>query len=157
MNTTDAGDYTALIWVTLNSQIECVNVLVEEGDDVNRSDATGTLVSALLVAATNGRVDILNVSIRAGADLNANDIENDTPLKRATLYNRVDCARALIYSGADFASTLIWAKNTSYKKAYKVLKESGLDVNKTAKHGATPLISASVNGNRDLVEALIEF
>ncbi len=69
-----------------------INLLLENGTDVNVADSLGC--TPLHDAAKNGQVKALQLLVQRGAHVNTND-ESGAPLHHATLYKELEAIRAL--------------------------------------------------------------
>lgn len=88
-----------LHWAAMNGHIDAVNVLAENGAELN---AQSSMLGAPLHAASRfNRVDAINALLASGADPNVRDRDDFTPLMRAIAENRPSAAEALIAGGAD--------------------------------------------------------
>lgn len=96
---TGAYGMTPLHWASRAGSLECVQLLLESGADVDaRNDAHRT---ALQLAAERGRAEAVKLLAEAGADLNTQDRKGRTPLHRATYEGHAEAAEALLAAGAD--------------------------------------------------------
>jgi ankyrin repeat protein len=153
----DAGGLTPLLYAARENCIACVEVLLQNGADIDLPDPDG--VSPLLVAIMNANWDLARQLIEAGADVNQWDIFGEAPLFTAIdLRSRIDGGRASI----DLLN------KTDGLTIVKVLLERGADPNRQLffkpanvrglmnTRGATPLIRAANNGDLEVVTLLLE-
>jgi len=75
---TSFGHATALLQAVSNEHINCVEILLKNGANVNQGDKLGR--TPLMDAAENGNKDILEILIKSGADINGQDKQGRTPL-----------------------------------------------------------------------------
>ena len=91
----DSGGLTPLLYAARENCMACVEVLLENGADIDLPDPDG--VSPLLVAIMNANWDLARQLILAGADVNQWDIYGEAPLFTAIdLRSRIDGGRASI-------------------------------------------------------------
>jgi len=75
---TSFGHATALLQAVSNEHIDCVQILLNKGANVNQGDKLGR--TPLMDAAENGNKDILELLIKSGADISGKDKQERTPL-----------------------------------------------------------------------------
>src|SRR5689334_21882488 len=91
----DSGGLTPLLYAARENCSACVDVLLENGADINLPDPDD--VSPLLIATMNANWDLAQRLIDAGADVNQWDMYGEAPLFAAiNLRNRLDGGRASI-------------------------------------------------------------
>eukprot|EP00501_MAST-03F_sp_TOSAG23-6_P002258 GSMAST32.ASY1.ANO1.2358.1 assembled CDS len=151
------GERTALIEAARSESqirsIEVINVLLENGADVNYSDHYGS--TALLYACENACEEVVKVLIASGADVHHSDNQGRTSLVLATINGSTDVVQLLIDSGADVNDALIKAVCYGRLEIVQKVIAAGADVNKADSMGFTPLYYASQNGHEGIVEELI--
>jgi len=81
---------------------EMIDLLLENGADINAKDNTG--LTPLHVAAMLGRTNEAQALIAHGADINARDSFGDTPLHTAALFGQARMVELLVNAGADLAA-----------------------------------------------------
>ncbi|CAG9817853.1 unnamed protein product [Phaedon cochleariae] len=86
------GD-TPLHVAALHDDLCCLQILVDNGGDVNIQDNEGK--TPLHVAAGEGHSDCLRILVDSGGDVNIQDIYGKTPFHRAAEEGRLDCLRML--------------------------------------------------------------
>lgn len=128
----------------------------------------------IALAARAGALDTLRLLISAGADINASTAVNETPLMLAAYFrdegnasvDRHDAAvRLLVESGASLENVpnnytpLAYAAYNNRQRALRYLIERGARLDDDANGGLvyvnTPLMMASIQGNRDVVRTLL--
>ena len=152
----DSGGLTPLLYAARENCLACVEVLLENGADVDLPDPDG--VSPLRVAIMNANWDVARHLILAGADVNQWDIYGEAPLFTAIgLYTRIDGGRASIDP----------LNETDGLTIVKALLDRGADPNmqlffrpanvrgSTNTRGSTPLIRAANNGDLEIVNLLL--
>jgi ankyrin repeat protein len=153
----DSGGLTPLLYAARENCVACVDVLLENGADINLADPDS--VSPLLVAIMNANWNLAKHLILAGADVNQWNIYGESPLINAIdLRTRIDGGRASIDA----------PNVTSGLEIVKLLLEHGADPDmqlffKPANargtlqtRGAAPLIRAANNGDLEVVTLLLE-
>ena len=88
----------ALIQAVGLGSIECVNLLIEAGVDVNASHEDYSSKTALLVAATKGSSNCIELLLKSGADVNIRDNKVRTALFTAV---QAVSPQLLLKTGAD--------------------------------------------------------
>jgi ankyrin repeat protein len=128
----------------------------------------------IALAARAGAIDTLRYLISAGANLNASTSVNETPLMLAAYFrddgnvstDRHDFAvRLLVEAGASLENVpnsytpLSYAAYNNRQRALRYLIERGARLDADASGGTvyvnTPLMMASIQGNRDVVRMLL--
>ncbi len=158
-------------------------ILIQNGADVNKSDANGT--TPLMIAAAQTDIRVVAMLIKKGANVNVATTDRyvydgetvykgTTPLMTALAKGKTDTARWLIDNGADITaqnengiSALTFAAaHGEADLLWRVLK-MGADLEEAAKEdftwegkpmfeGTTPLMAAAYTGNAENVKLLIE-
>ena len=98
----DARTYyndTALIYASENGHIEIVEVLLDNGADVNAYNNYGN--TALMMASENGHIEIVEMLLKKGADLDAKNNDGETALKTASEKGHEEVVEMLLDNGAD--------------------------------------------------------
>lgn len=90
---------TPLHYAVSNGQIDCMNLLVEHGADLNARDHTG--MTPLHAAAMLGRVREAEWLLDHGAARDAKDTFGDTPLHTAAVFGQGDMVKMLLERGSD--------------------------------------------------------
>ena len=91
---------TPLMLAVMYDHLECVELLMEAGTDLNVACGPD-LETALHVSCARGKVDHTKALLRAGADLGVADAHGRSPLLIACLANQPECAAILVDAGAD--------------------------------------------------------
>jgi ankyrin repeat protein len=153
----DSGGLTPLLYAARENCRACVQVLLENGVDVDLPDPDG--VSPLLVAIMNANWDLAQQLILAGADVNQWDIFGEAPLFTAVdLRNRIDGGRASIdplntTNGLTIVKALLaHGANPNMQLFFRPANVRG----STNTRGSTPLIRAASNGDLEVVTLLLE-
>jgi cytohesin len=95
----DVVGWTPLAWVAYEGHKEIVELLIENGADVNANDDIGG--TPLYRAARKGHKEIAELLIAAGTDVNAKNSVGQTPLQFAAGYGHKEIVELLIDNGAD--------------------------------------------------------
>ncbi|MGA0807276.1 MAG: ankyrin repeat domain-containing protein, partial [Pseudohongiellaceae bacterium] len=151
----DTGGLTPLMYAIRENCLACVEVLIENGVDLDLPDPDGT--SPLLLAIHNNRWDISKRLIEAGADVQQWDTFGQAPL--LAIVSRHSSNRA------EPGETL---NETSGTEVMRMLLERGANVNMqvflrpakqrggTMSRGTTPLIQAASSGDVEAIRMLLE-
>ena len=154
----DSGGLTPLLYAARENCMACVDVLLENGADIDLPDPDG--VSPLLVAIMNANWDLARQLIEAGADVNQWDIYGEAPLFTAVDLRTPDRRRPGVDRSAE-QDRRAWT-------IVKLLLERGANPNMqlffrpanvrgaTNTRGSTPLIRAANNGDLEVVKLLLE-
>jgi ankyrin repeat protein len=153
----DTGGFTPLLYAARENCIACVDVLIENGADIDLPDPDG--VSPLHVAIMNANWDLAKKLIEAGADVDQWDIFGAAPLFTAIgLRSRTDGGRASIdppnqTDGLGLVRLLLErGANPNMQLFFRPANVRGA----TNTRGSTPLIRAANNGDLEIVELLLE-
>jgi hypothetical protein len=96
---------TPLHLAACEGHLECAELLIRKGGDVNAKDKNG--FTPLHFAAYYGKIDCLEILLANGADVNARGIRQNTPLhiigwsSEGSKEEKERCAEMLISAGAD--------------------------------------------------------
>jgi len=151
------GGVTALLLAVREGSLDCVQILVAKGADVNQAAVDGS--GPLLVAVQNGHYDIARFLLDHGADAKLTNAKGWTPLYLA-VKNRnqestaipgpsndgvLDCITALLDHGAD--------PNSRIKADTEV--HQGMTALWLREAGATPLLRAALSGDLTVIRLLL--
>jgi ankyrin repeat protein len=152
----DSGGFTPLLYAARENCIECIDVLLAKGADIDLADPDG--VSPLHLAVMNANWDLAKKLIEAGADVNQWDIFGAAPLFTAVGgRSRNDGGRASIDP----------PNETTGMQVVQLLLERGANPNMqlffrpanvrgaTNLRGSTPLIRAASNNDMEVVKLLL--
>ena len=154
--------------------IDAVEVLVEQGADVNESDKDGQ--TSLALATVYNHFDIVQWLIQNGADVNErNEITKyfryEPPTHTALTYGDWNTVQLLVQNGADVNESdrsgktllhiaaegvLIKQWGPTYAEAALWLIQNGADVKKADHFDITPLHEAAERGHFEVVKILIQ-
>jgi ankyrin repeat protein len=121
-------NYDALFDAYKNRHIECVELLIKAGANIdfqNENERT-----SLILASSNGHYRCIELLIKAGADINIKDRFG--------------------------YSALIWASRNGYFKSLEVFVNAGANLNIQSNNENTPLVFASKKGYYKCVKLLIK-
>jgi ankyrin repeat protein len=151
------GGLTALIFAAREGELDCVQLLIKAGADVNQTSVDGS--SALLVAVQNGNYAAGSYLLDHGANPNLANKKNWTPLY-LTVKNRNQETTAVPGPSADGA--LDFMKTLLDKGAdpnVRIKAETEVHQGMTAlwlkEAGATPLLRAALSGDLAGVKLLL--
>jgi ankyrin repeat protein len=153
----DSGGFTPLLYAARENCGACVDVLLEQGADIDLPDPDG--VSPLHLAIMNANWDLAKKLIDAGADVSQWDIYGEAPLFTAVgLHERNDGGRASIdplneTKGLEIVRLLLErGANPNMQLFFRPANVRG----STNTRGSTPLIRAANLGDLELVQLLLE-
>ena len=116
------------LWIPYElDDLETVRQLIQDGQDVNRSNSSGT--TPLMNASYWGHDQVVHELIRAGADVNGKDNNKQTALHKAS--------------------------SCGHSSVVKTLTEAGANLNVQDECGMTPLMDAALRGHDQIVRELI--
>jgi ankyrin repeat protein len=157
------GGLTPLLFAARQGCLECAEVLVEKGADVNGVDPTG--VSPVLIAIINGHYDVAGFMLDRGTDPNLADETGRTALFSAVDFNTMpqdnrpspdvtrekltalDLVNRLIEKGANVNAQL------KKQQPYRAKLDRGDDTMLTT--GTTPLLRAAKAGDTQVIRILL--
>jgi ankyrin repeat protein len=100
----DSRNTPALTTAAASGQVKMLEILVEHGADVNRTDASWQIATALHAAAAGGHVEAARYLISQKAVVDAPGYEKATPLHTAAKEGTAAIVELLLASGADVNS-----------------------------------------------------
>jgi len=109
----DSDGNTPLIFASLTGPVELVQLLLDNGADVNLAQKFGYTA---LTQAGYGPPEIVELLLKAGAKTNVVGGNGQTPLQGAIIGNRVEIVRLLLAAGA--------SPNEEYENDYTALKNA---------------------------------
>ncbi len=152
----DAGGLSPLLYAARENCLECAQVLIRRGADVDLPDPERT--SPLMVAIFNGNWDIAKLLIESGADVNQWDVFGQGPL--FAIASRVrNTARSSIdplneSSGREIMTMMLErGANPNMQLFMRPAKQRGGGISR----GSTPLHAAAGIGDLEGVELLIQY
>lgn len=122
---------TVLMIAAFNGDLSNVNLLLEQGADVNLKDKEG--YTALMFAATKGHLDIIRALLRYRVHIDQKNNQGYTAVALATMKNHHQVMKLLIDKGAkinimyDNKNLLMLASIHGHVEAAKVLVKLGLN------------------------------
>jgi ankyrin repeat protein len=157
-----APQLTALGAAALWGQREIVDLLLEKGADVNRTDMEGGR-TPLHQALIGGEGEIAERLLQAGAGADPRTLAGFSPLMYASIFNLSGLASKLIEQGADVnartndgETALIFAAQCGSLEAAQLLAAAGADLNAQKNNGWTALMSALDDEHGDVARRLME-
>ena len=96
--TDQEGGHNALHIATMASTINIINILLDNGIDINSKNKFNT--TALIMAADNGHLQCMELLLNRGADINSRDNHNHTALHHTAIYGYKECVIMLLSKGA---------------------------------------------------------
>ena len=166
----NAKGETALMLAACRGQTDQVNVLLEAGADVNKSNSRGETALMLVTSylwnsvPSHLKFDIMKALLRAGADVNKVDDTGETALMSTVSYGHAGMVNALLEAGADVnksnssgETALMSAIDFGNAESINLLLKAGADVNIADDSGRTPLMINAAYRKTDMANTLIKF
>ncbi len=132
--------------------VESVTRLLEQGADVNTSDANG--VTPLIAAAYKNHVEVAQVLIDAGADVNKQDNTKQSAYLISTSDGYLELLKITLAAGANVHSLdsyngtgLIRAADRGHVEIVAELLKTDIDINHINRLGWTALLEAIILGD----------
>jgi ankyrin repeat protein len=149
---------TPLHIAALSNQDEVVEVLLENGADIEAKAADSYGSTALHWAAVLGHGRIVELLVLAGADVNAKDTEGHTPVDAALIFHQDQIAGYLRQNGGNSTMTIWTAAWVGLVDIVEQRLNEGWDINGTEVpgSGASPLHIAVLTAQEELVELLLQ-
>ncbi|HEV8273404.1 MAG TPA: ankyrin repeat domain-containing protein [Chitinophagaceae bacterium] len=159
-NSVDEDGDQLLMCAALYSSIECMQLLIEKGSNVN---AKNKLDETVLMWSVHDLAK-MKLLIQHGADVNAKAKSGNTPLLIASIgHGKYDAVKLLIDKGADALAlnnrkenALIRASLFGDTATISFLLSKGLDINALSLDSTTALINAVLNANKPVIFQLLE-
>ena len=143
---------TLLYYAIWDNSKDAIKLLISKGANVNvKHDGYTPIVYAIW----ENDKDMVELLISKGADVNTKDKDGVTPYYWAAMQGSKDLVELLTAKGATVESTIHLAARTGDLAKVKRFIEEGTDVNVKDKVGQTPLFSAVLADNNDVVKFLI--
>lgn len=150
-----------------NNHIETVKALLEDGNIGIEDYESDTGLNSLHQAAEYGHEELIEYLLDNGADVDAKCYQGEAALHLAVNHRHLKIVKTLINKGANINLRASTTGNTPLNNLVgradclidivKVLLENGASVNeRDDRWNQTPLHFASINGNREVVELLLE-
>ncbi|OUC43395.1 KH domain protein, partial [Trichinella nativa] len=128
----NGNDYTPLCVAASGGHTEVMQLLLQNGAEINARSGSKLGISPLMLAAMNGNADAVKFLIERGADITSHiETNRNTALTLACFQGKADVVRLLLQSGAV--------------------------VEHRAKSGLTPLMEAATGGYVEVGRVLLEF
>ncbi len=139
---------------------DLVQLLLDNGTDVNAKSADGYGYTALIYASSSGNKEIVKLLLGYGADVNAVLNNGCTALIVASVKDQKEIVKLLLDSGAevnaagnDGETALMFASKERFKEIVKLLLERGAKVNAVSNNGKTALMFANDTEIIDLLQS----
>lgn len=159
----DQDGNTLLKIAVLNSQVNIVRTLLDEGADVNAPDSNGTI--CLHTAVDIGNKDVVRLLVEKGSYLNGRNDNYETPLAVSVTKENVAVVNILLDKHANVNITdsfgnspLHVAVANGNLQICTLLLEKGKDIELNLQNveGYTPLMLALINGHEEIATLLCE-
>ncbi|XP_067650463.1 ankyrin repeat domain-containing protein 50-like [Haliotis asinina] len=153
---------TPLMVAAKKGRKEVVDFLMSVGASVSQADDEGNTI--LDWACKGGHVDIVKRLVSEySVDVNRKTKTGQTPLMTVALLGHRDMFDVLVSEGADVYqvdnddfSILHWACRGGHVDMVKhIVAKYSADINRKAKRGEVPLMTAAYNGHSDVVDFLV--
>ena len=162
INCRDEFEDTPLILAASNGHLSMVQLLLDEGSEVNSTNGEGD--SALISASERpGNAEVLKLLLDRGAEIDRKNKLGRTALIEASSIGDLQNVVLLLRHNPDLEvvtgeqeTALTFAVVYEYLEIVKVLIAAGADVNWTDTNGWTPLTYAVHGKNEELVRLLID-
>ena len=153
------GDHL-LMYAALYSSLDCMQLLLEKGSNVNAKNSIGE--TALMWSVHD--LAKMKLLIQHGADVNAKAKSGNTALLIASVgHGKYDALKLLLDKGADTLAVnnrkenaLIRAALFSDTATVSLLLSKGIDINALSLDSTTALLNAALNVNSPVVIQLLE-
>jgi ankyrin repeat protein len=153
------GDHL-LMYAALYSSVDCMQLLLEKGSDVN---AKNKIDETALMWAVHDLAK-MKLLIQHGADVNAKAKSGNTPLLIATVgQGKYDAVKLLLDKGADALTVNNRKENALMRAALfsdtatvSLLLSKGIDINALSMDSTTALLNATFNVNKPVIIQLLE-
>eukprot|EP01084_Bolivina_argentea_P236824 398159_1 len=150
----DTDEETVLVWADKNNQMECIEVLLSHGVDINAKDEYE--LTALMHAVCHGTVNSAELLFKYNPDINIVNKFGQTALIMASWKGKIECVQLLLKYDANNInltdsinedSALICASKEGHIECVKELLLYNANINASNKYGGTALIYASKEGH----------
>ncbi|KAL0859578.1 hypothetical protein ABMA27_010715 [Loxostege sticticalis] len=158
-NQADAS--TAFLRAARAGQIEKIISLLEQGVDINVSNANG--LNAIHLASKDGHVEVVRELLDRGAAIDAATKKGNTALHIASLAGQEAVVKLLVQNGAQVNiqsqngfTPLYMAAQENHDGVVKFLLANGANQSLATEDGFTPLAVAMQQGHEKVVAVLLE-
>jgi ankyrin repeat protein len=160
----DSDGNTAVMWASKYGYKEIVEYLILKKAKINIFNRDKTQ-SALLLAVFNGHLDIIQLLVTHGADIEQENIRGDNSLIIAA-YKGYDYIITYLLSinanlhhitKTNLFSVLHFAAYKGHVNIVQILLENNIDVSLQDNSGRTALMLAAIEGNYNVIEALLPY
>ncbi|CAH0731545.1 unnamed protein product, partial [Brenthis ino] len=158
-NQADAS--TAFLRAARAGQIEKIISLLEQGVDINVSNANG--LNAIHLASKDGHVEVVRELLERGAAIDAATKKGNTALHIASLAGQEHVVKLLVQNGAQVNiqsqngfTPLYMAAQENHDGVVKFLLANGANQSLATEDGFTPLAVAMQQGHEKVVAVLLE-
>lgn len=145
-NEQNADGWTALMSAARKGNVKAARLLIEKGADVNRRERLREQ-TALLWAAAESQPEIVR-------ELLAHKADPDARGEIVDLQSRFSGETRAKYRPPGGLTPLLYAAQDGWMECAKALVESGADINLSSTDNVSPLLLAVLNGNVDLAAFL---
>jgi ankyrin repeat protein len=156
----DTGTY-ALIWASLNGHKKIVQLLLEQGANVDAQG--GRYGNALQAACYAGHYEIVQTLLEQGANVDARGGRYGNALQAACYAGHYEIVQTLLEQGANvdarggrYGNALHAVCSAGHYKIVQILLEQEYHVKAQREHFGIALYAASENGHKEVVQLLLE-
>ena len=162
LNATNKQNCTALMLASKKGNVDAMNLLLTAGANRDIQDSDGDTWLHYAVCGDCSK-DVLQTVIDQGAELNSTNKQNRTPLLLASIEGNADAIMVLLNAGANQAIEDAYGNTWLHcvvsgdcsKDILQTVTDLGAEVNATNKQYCTALMFASVKGNIDAMNVLL--
>jgi len=159
----DSGGNTALFYAANNGNLEILNMLIENGANIDAVDSERNY-TPLLEALTQGQAACAKQLILKGANIQVIGKNNVTPLQFTIEHDMHEVSDLLIRKGCQFGTspsedvrTFFGAVIRAHTLAVAEMLSSGINANESEEeNGFSPLFFCTTSGHEDIVKLLIK-
>ena len=158
----DEKDPALLIAVKRHpTRLDMLGYLINAGAHIDMQNKKG--ITALMKASSRGHLEVVELLLEKGATIDQESNAGWTALTKASAHGRCEVVRLLLVKGAEIDrrdqdngyTALSEAIMGNYPEAVELLLTKGAEINLCTEDGCSPVMLASLNGNREVVELLL--
>jgi ankyrin repeat protein len=153
-------DITNLMVEVVKDNKENVELLLNQGEDVNALAKTGSC-ALIMAAATNTTTDISELLLDKGANINNNCLAGWSPLMHASAEMKLSFIELFVarnadinHAGNDNETSIMISSSLGSKKIVQLLMSKGANINTIDRFGSTSIMEATQGGHTEVVEVL---
>lgn len=169
VNVFDDSDRTPLHLILKDDEmkekqlLKICQMLIQAGSDVNCADFLGQTPLMIACKYQDKYAAVIEFIIASGAKVEARDDKGSTPLILASEYNNIVALKVLAKNNVDFGAVnndglnalLMAAREGEIRTVSYFIHELGININQKTRSGMTPLMSAIVGKQDEMIEYLV--